>query len=91
MGLTKVAAVEWGERGIRVNAVCPALTRTGMTADAPDDVRQALLAWQAIKREAEPAEIATAIVWLCSDQASFVTGVSMPVDAGTTASAGPWR
>jgi NAD(P)-dependent dehydrogenase (short-subunit alcohol dehydrogenase family) len=91
VGLTRAAAVEHGADGIRVNAVCPALTRTGMSAGLPDDVREVLLAMQAIQREADPDEIAAAIVWLCSDQASFVTGIAMPVDAGTTASAGTWR
>jgi len=91
IGLTKTAAVEWGDHGIRVNAVCPALTRTGMTAPIPADIKEALLSWQAIRREADPSEIASAIVWLCSDQASYVTGTAMPVDAGATASAGPWR
>jgi NAD(P)-dependent dehydrogenase (short-subunit alcohol dehydrogenase family) len=91
MGLTKTAAVDWADRGIRVNAVCPALVRTGMTAGIPSEIRDELLGTQAMQREADPAEVAAAVVWLCSDRASFVTGIAMPVDAGTTASAGSWH
>jgi NAD(P)-dependent dehydrogenase (short-subunit alcohol dehydrogenase family) len=85
VGLTKTAAVECADKNIRVNAVCPALIRTGMTEGMPADFLDVLIAPHAIKRIGEPSEVAEAVVWLLSDRASFVTGVPMPVDAGSTA------
>jgi NAD(P)-dependent dehydrogenase (short-subunit alcohol dehydrogenase family) len=85
VGLTKTAAVECADKNIRVNAVCPALIRTPMTAGLPEDFLQVLIAPHAIKRIGEPSEVAEAVVWLLSDRASFVTGTAMPVDAGSTA------
>jgi NAD(P)-dependent dehydrogenase (short-subunit alcohol dehydrogenase family) len=85
VGLTKSAAVEFAQRGIRINAVCPASMRTPMTAALPADMAQAGVEFQAIKRMGEPEEVAEGIVWLLSDRASFVTGVAMPIDAGATA------
>ena len=85
VGLTKSAAVEFAERGIRVNAVCPAAIRTPMMDSLPPDVQEALMAPQALKRFGETDEVAEAVVWLCSDRSSFVTGIAMPVDAGATA------
>jgi NAD(P)-dependent dehydrogenase (short-subunit alcohol dehydrogenase family) len=85
VGLTKTAAVECADKNIRVNAVCPALIRTPMTAGLPEDFLRVLIAPHAIKRIGEPSEVAEAVVWLLSDRASFVTGTAMPVDAGSTA------
>ncbi len=65
-----------GAQGIRV---------TGITDKLPPEIHDVLPEIQAIKRYAEPEEIAAAVVWLCSDAASFVTGVAMPVDGGATA------
>jgi NAD(P)-dependent dehydrogenase (short-subunit alcohol dehydrogenase family) len=88
VGLTKVAALELAQQGIRVNAVCPGLIRTPMmeqflatnpAAEAP------LIALEPIGRAGTPEEIAQAVIWLCSDGASFVTGVALPVDGGWTA------
>jgi NAD(P)-dependent dehydrogenase (short-subunit alcohol dehydrogenase family) len=86
VGITKTAAVEYAQRGIRVNAVCPAAIATRMTGGLSDDLRAQILAPQAIKRFGQAAEVASAVVWLCSDEASFVTGIALPVDAGSTAS-----
>ena len=86
IGLTRTGALEGADHGIRVNAVCPAGVRTPMLMAQPPDRIELLLAPQAIKRLAEPEEIAEAVTWLCSDRASFVTGIAMPVDAGATAS-----
>jgi NAD(P)-dependent dehydrogenase (short-subunit alcohol dehydrogenase family) len=69
----------------RVNAICPAAVRTGITDKLPKEIHDMLPELQAIKRYAEPEEIAAAVVWLCSDAASFVTGVAMPIDGGATA------
>jgi NAD(P)-dependent dehydrogenase (short-subunit alcohol dehydrogenase family) len=75
VGLTRVAALEYAQRGVRVNAVCPGVIQTGMTAARLDDPgqRARMLADEPIGRYGEPAEVAEMVVWLCSDAASFVT------------------
>jgi NAD(P)-dependent dehydrogenase (short-subunit alcohol dehydrogenase family) len=82
IGLTKNAALEYAARGIRVNAVCPGGTRTRMLDGVlSDPEREATwLSWHPIGRFGMPEEVAAAVVWLCSDAASFVTGIAMPVD-----------
>jgi NAD(P)-dependent dehydrogenase (short-subunit alcohol dehydrogenase family) len=85
VGLTKTAALEFANQGIRVNCVCPAAIRTYMVEHLPPERQAELTAPQAIKRLGEPTEVAEAVTWLCSDRASFVTGIAMPVDAGSTA------
>ena len=86
-GLTKAAALEFAKSRIRVNAVCPGAIRTPMIERilAAGTTEASLVAPQAIPRLGRPEEIAAAVVWLCSDAASFVTGVTMPVDGGWTA------
>jgi len=88
VGLTKSVAVEGAEHGIRVNAVCPGVIDTPMvsrfTGD-DDTVLEGVVEPQAIKRTGDPEEVAAAVVWLCSADASFVTGVAMPVDGGYVA------
>ncbi len=85
LGLTKNAAVEYANDGIRVNAVCPGAIMTPLMTDQPPERREEILAPQAMTRFGEPAEVAAAVIWLCSDEASFVTGVALPVDAGSVA------
>jgi NAD(P)-dependent dehydrogenase (short-subunit alcohol dehydrogenase family) len=85
VGLTKNGAIEYANDGIRVNAVCPAAIMTPLMWDLPPERQQEILSPQAMDRFGDPAEVAAAVVWLCSDDASFVTGVSMPVDAGSVA------
>jgi NAD(P)-dependent dehydrogenase (short-subunit alcohol dehydrogenase family) len=85
VGLTRTAAQEAAEHGIRVNAVAPGAVRTPLFEILDEDQKAAILATQAFKRPAEPDEIAPAIVWLCSDQASFITGAVLNIDAGTLA------
>jgi NAD(P)-dependent dehydrogenase (short-subunit alcohol dehydrogenase family) len=85
LGLTKNAAIEYANDGIRVNAVCPGAIMTPLMSDQPPERQQEILAPQALDRFGDPAEVAAAVVWLCSDDASFITGVSMPVDAGSVA------
>ena len=88
VGLTKSAAIEYARSGIRVNAVCPGSTRTPMleTFMGDDPTMEKLLAAGAPQRRlADADEIAAAVVWLCSDAASFVTGVALPVDGGSVA------
>ncbi|GAA2328070.1 glucose 1-dehydrogenase [Streptomyces kunmingensis] len=90
LGITRGAAAEYGEHGIRVNALVVGTTRSEMIDDV---VRQmpvletAFIAPQIQKRMAAPSEIAEAALWLCSDRASFVTGTAMPVDGGISAQA----
>ena len=85
VGLTKSTAVEFARRGIRVNCVCPGPTRTGMhdslVAIAPEVV-EAMNTKVPMGRIAEPEEVAAAAVWLCSDEASYITGHALPVDGG---------
>jgi NAD(P)-dependent dehydrogenase (short-subunit alcohol dehydrogenase family) len=85
LGLTKNAAVEYANDGIRVNAVCPGAIMTPLMAEQPPERQQEILAPQAMTRFGDPAEVAAAVVWLCSEEASFVTGVALPVDAGSVA------
>jgi NAD(P)-dependent dehydrogenase (short-subunit alcohol dehydrogenase family) len=85
LGLTKNAAVEYADHGIRVNAVCPGAIMTPLMSGQPPERQQEILAPQAMTRFGDPAEVAAAVVWLCSDEASFVTGVALPVDAGSVA------
>jgi NAD(P)-dependent dehydrogenase (short-subunit alcohol dehydrogenase family) len=85
LGLTKNAAVEYANEGIRVNAVCPGAIMTPLMSNESPERQREILAPQAMTRFGEPAEVAAAVVWLCSEQASFVTGVALPVDAGSVA------
>jgi len=88
VGLTKTAALENARQGIRVNAVCPGFTRTPNITlfKLPETEWKARIdAFEPIGRVAEPEEIAEAVVWLCSDASSFVTGHAMAVDGGWTA------
>ena len=85
VGLTKSAAIEYANDGIRVNAVCPAAIETALAQGISEERRQQIMFPQALKRFGQPEEVAAAVVWLCSDDASFVTGVPLPVDAGSLA------
>ncbi|QSG04979.1 glucose 1-dehydrogenase [Halapricum desulfuricans] len=86
IGLTKTAALEYSEAGVRVNAICPGVIDTPMVDRASGDnesVDQAIAATP-IGRLGEPEEIGDAAVWLCSDEASFVTGEALVADGGLT-------
>jgi len=85
LGLTKSAATEYANEGIRVNAVCPAAIMTPLMSGQPLERQREIMAPQAMSRPGAPQEVAAAVVWLCSDEASFVTGVALPVDAGSIA------
>lgn len=86
VGLTRAASLEYITRGIRINCVCPGITKTGMTAPIQADPNMAAIfaSMQPPNRLAEPEEIANAVVWLCSDEASFVNGHALAVDGGMT-------
>jgi NAD(P)-dependent dehydrogenase (short-subunit alcohol dehydrogenase family) len=88
VGLTKTAALEYAKAGIRVNAVCPGGIRTPMLERAfkmMEGFAEAAVASEPVGRLGQPGEIAEAVVWLCSDAASFITGVPMAVDGGLVA------
>ncbi len=85
VGLTKCAAIDYAQAGIRVNAVCPGVIDTPMVdrlAARAAGVRDALVAMAPMRRLGTPAEIAEVVVWLCSDAASFVTGHALTADGG---------
>jgi NAD(P)-dependent dehydrogenase (short-subunit alcohol dehydrogenase family) len=81
-GLTKHLAVEWADRGIRVNAVAPGTILTEAVAELPDEYKEPMLEAHPVGRLGEPAEVANAILFLASDEASFITGAILPVDGG---------
>ncbi|MBK9293269.1 MAG: SDR family oxidoreductase [Oligoflexia bacterium] len=88
IGLTKTAALEFAKQKIRVNAVCPGVIKTPMIDRFTHGEAQALKALsdgEPIGRVGQPEEIANAVLWLCSDEASFVTGHPMVVDGGWVA------
>jgi NAD(P)-dependent dehydrogenase (short-subunit alcohol dehydrogenase family) len=84
VGLTEVAAIEYGQQGIRVNAVGPGFIRTPMISALEEDKQtyEQLVSLHPIGRLGEPEEVANLVVWLCSDKASFITGAYYPVDGG---------
>ena len=89
LGLTKTAALEYAKSGIRVNAVCPGPVQTPLVdkvlaaqPELGDQIIKAIEAREPVGRMGQPEEIAEAVVWLCSDAASFVTGTAMSVDGG---------
>ena len=88
IGLTKTAALEYSKSGVRVNAVNPAAIETDMLAHVAGDnpeARAQMAAGHPIGRIGRAEEVAEAVIWLCSDKASFVTGHSLLVDGGYTA------
>ncbi|MBN1485452.1 MAG: SDR family oxidoreductase [Chloroflexia bacterium] len=85
IGLTKSAAMQYADKGVRINAVCPGWIRTPPVAQILEhnpDAEQGMLFHQPIGRLGRPEEVAQAVVWLCSDRASLVIGTAMPVDGG---------
>jgi len=88
VGLTKTAALEYAKSGIRVNAVCPGYIRTPLIEEAltsNPEMEAQIVARHPVGRMGRPEEIAEAVMWLCSDAASFVTGHTMTVDGGYVA------
>jgi NAD(P)-dependent dehydrogenase (short-subunit alcohol dehydrogenase family) len=87
IGVTKAAAIEYATAGIRVNAVCPAVIGTELSAAAfsTPERAAAVKAMHPMGRFGAPNEVADAVVWLCSDKAAFVTGHALPIDGGLLA------
>jgi 3-oxoacyl-[acyl-carrier protein] reductase len=82
IGFTKTVAKELGGRGIRVNAVAPGFVKTDMTEILKDDVKKKMIDSIPLKRCAEPEDIANAVLFLCSREASYITGQVINVDGG---------
>jgi NAD(P)-dependent dehydrogenase (short-subunit alcohol dehydrogenase family) len=84
-GLTKTAALENAKENIRINAVCPGVIHTSMIdriTGKDKEVEKQYTNMEPVGRMGQPEEVAEAVAWLCSDAASFVTGLIMPVDGG---------
>lgn len=82
IGFVRGLANDVADSGITVNAVLPAITNTRLTQDMPEEVKRRTWQQQAIKRFAEPGDIAGAVWFLSSEDASFITGQALPVDGG---------
>ena len=88
IGLTKSAAVEYAKDKIRINAVCPSVVRTAMMERAFEQspkLETTVTRINPSRRLGEPEEVATAVTWLCSDAASYINGVALPIDGGFSA------
>jgi NAD(P)-dependent dehydrogenase (short-subunit alcohol dehydrogenase family) len=84
VGATKCAAIDWGHKGIRVNAVCPGFIHTEGMGSNPD-LTPGILEKAALRRGGKPEEVAEVALFLASDRASFVSGAIIPVDGGWAA------
>lgn len=86
IGLTKTLAIEWGHRGVRVNAVAPGPVNTPLLKKLPDRIRVGLFVERTpLARASEPSEVADAIAYLLSSQASYINGATLTVDGGLSA------
>ncbi len=90
IGLTKTAALDYADRNVRVNAVAPGPILTDNLERAGTEARRQAALAMPMRRIGRPEEVAHAVVWLCSDEASFVTGVTLPVDGGKLAGMAPF-
>jgi NAD(P)-dependent dehydrogenase (short-subunit alcohol dehydrogenase family) len=90
IGLTKVAALDYAERGVRVNALAPGPILTDRLAEAGEEMQKRAGMAMPMRRIGQVQEIAAAVVWLCSDQASYITGVTLPIDGGKLAGMAPF-
>ncbi|AMO25435.1 short-chain dehydrogenase [Ramlibacter tataouinensis] len=87
VGMTKAAALEYADKGVRINAVAPAVIKTPLTEGAgflnkDTQLGAMMLARHPVGRLGEPEEVAQAVIWLCSKRASFTTGHTLPIDGG---------
>ena len=87
VALTKAAALEFAPKGVRINAICPAIIETDMTEQVRSDeqTRAYLLSGHPVGRFGRSEEVAASVLYLCSPEASFITGVALPLDGGFAA------
>ena len=96
VGLTRAAALEYAQKGIRVNAVCPGTIQTpmyervnqviiGSNPTAKQELKEQIIEKEPSGRIGQPEEVAETVVWICSDAASFVTGHTLVIDGGLIA------
>jgi NAD(P)-dependent dehydrogenase (short-subunit alcohol dehydrogenase family) len=90
-GLTKVAALDYADRGVRVNAIAPGPILTDDLARAGRPAQDAAAAAMPLHRIGQPEEVAAAVLWLCSSQAGFVTGTTLVIDGGRLAGTPPFQ
>ena len=90
-GLTKVAALDYAADHVRINAVAPGPILTDQLRRAGDSAQQMAAAAMPMRRIGQPEEVAAAVVWLCSDDAAFITGTTLAIDGGKLAGAPPFR
>jgi NAD(P)-dependent dehydrogenase (short-subunit alcohol dehydrogenase family) len=91
VGLTKVAALDYADQGIRVNVIAPGPILTHHLERAGEEAQRGAALSTPMRRIGRPEEVAAAVLWLCSDQASFVTGITLPIDGGQYAGLKPPR
>lgn len=84
IGLTRTAAIDYAGSGIRVNAIAPGPILIERVAELPETVRMQIARSVPMGRLGDPEEVAAAAIWLCSDQASFITGATLPIDGART-------
>ncbi len=90
VGMTKAAALEYATQGIRVNAVCPAVVESEMAdrvffTDRDEEFKEGIRASHPMNRIGKPEEVANAVLWLASDEATFITGTTLNIDGGAGA------
>jgi NAD(P)-dependent dehydrogenase (short-subunit alcohol dehydrogenase family) len=90
-GLTKVAALDHAAHGIRVNAIAPGPILTDNLIRAGETAQHAAATAMPLQRVGQPEEIATAVTWLCSDNAAFITGTTLVIDGGKLAGTPPFQ
>jgi NAD(P)-dependent dehydrogenase (short-subunit alcohol dehydrogenase family) len=83
--LTKAAALDYADRSIRVNALAPGPIDSHRLTELPEQIRAGIAAAVPLGHVGDPNEVAATAVWLSSDQASFITGTTIPIDGGKTA------
>ena len=91
VGLTKTAALDYADRNLRVNALAPGPILTDNLERAGEDAQRLAALAMPMRRIGRPEEVAAAVVWLCSDQAAFIIGATLPIDGGKLAGAAPFR
>ena len=91
IGLTRVAALDYADQGIRVNAVAPGPIRTHHIVAAGERAQQLAAQAVPIRRMGVPAEVSEAVLWLCSESSSYVTGTVIPIDGGQSAGVKPMQ